>query len=130
MNPLNNSVWCNEVKKLLNAVDSKRICLAPYLNKNMVFMGEVVSIADQINNTGSAKDAGHTTRICISEVTCKGHDDVRVGHVNVFVKTNLFKNKYKNKITLGSIVQFQGIVRLYGLHKDRYGISNPVFVGV
>lgn len=130
MHPLSNERLVNEVKKMLNIIDSKRICLAPYLNKNMIFIGEVVSITEQVSNSGSAKNAGHVTRICISDITCKGHDDVRIGHVNVFVKTNLFRNKYKNKICLGKSVQFQGVVNLYGPHRDRYGVNNPVFIGV
>lgn len=128
MHPLSNELWVEEIRKLLNMVDTKRICLAPYINKNLIFVGEVVSITEQVSNNGKANDAGHVTRICVVEVTCKQHDDIRIGHVNVFVKTQIFRSKYKQKVKLGNSVQFQGVVKLYGIHKDRYGINNPVFV--
>lgn len=128
MHPLGNEVWVEEVRKMLNMVDSRRICLAPYINKTLTFTGEVVSVADQLSSSNKASEAGHVTRICVSEVSCKGHDDIRIGHVNVFVKTHIFKSKYKHKVKLGDSVQFQGTVKLYGPHKDRYGVNNPVFV--
>lgn len=123
MHPLSNELWVAEVRKLLNMADQRRICLAPYYGKVLNFNGEVVGITEQFNNSG-----GRTYRITITEVTSTLYEDIRLGHINLFVKASVYYKKYKGRIVLGDNINFRAKVERYGTSNDRYGLREPEFV--
>lgn len=122
VHPLSNERWVNEVKRLLSAVDNKRICLQPYVNQKLTFTGVVSSIG--IHASG---DNHKTTRVCVSDVICAAYSDIHLGHVNLFISPYVFARKY-SKLDINQKVKFSGVVHCYGPYKDRYGIKDASFL--
>lgn len=127
VDPLRNETWVKEVRKLLSMADSKRTCLAPYLNRVLLFNGEIVSIAERIPTDSVGHRYGKTIQITIAEIISKHYEDIRIGHVNVFMKPQEFE-KVKRHLAVGKYVSFNARVELYGQFRDRYGLKKPEFV--